>query len=92
MATRKKRRRVKHPLQELREFLGWKPAQLGDSIDRTRTFVSMVEADRTELGRESVIALFDRFRPQLDQLGITAEDLLRGRRVPRPDGDGARAA
>lgn len=68
------------------------PGALGDEINRTRAFVAMVEAGRAELGRISVIALVDRFRPELERLGITAEDLLRGRRARHPDGDGAAAA
>lgn len=68
----------RHPLQVLRESLGVTRTDLADSIDRTRTFISMVESGRTHLGRESVLALFERYRGDLNRLGITAEDLLRG--------------
>lgn len=40
----------------------------------------MAESGATELGRETVIRLFDEFRADLNRLGITAEDLLRGER------------
>lgn len=84
-------RKTRHPLQELREALGLKPAELGERIGRTRAFVAMVEGGHSDMGRESVIALFDVFRDDLNRLGITAEDLLRGTRG-RTDGDSGAGA
>jgi len=83
---------TRHPLQELREALGLKPAELAERIGRTRAFVAMVEGGHSDMGRESVIALFDAFRDELNRLGITAEDLLRGTRERFTDGDGSAEA
>ena len=85
MAPKRKtgvRKRVgKHPLQELREALGKERAEFAESIGRTRPFVAMVEDyEGTDLGRETVLAIFDLYRDALNRLGITAEDLLRGTR------------
>ncbi len=60
------------------------PTELAEAIGRSRPFVVMVENGKTSLGRESVLALFDRYRDALNRLGITAEDLLRGSRERSP--------
>ena len=87
MASRKKkttkarRRSGVHPLQELRLALRLGRDEFAGQIGRTRPFVAMVEDyDGTDLGRETVLRIFDLYRDTLNQLGITAEDLLRGTR------------
>ena len=76
-------RESSHPLRELREALGLNQAELAEAIGRTRVFVSMVENRQTRLGVDTVLAVVDRYRPVLNRLGITAEDLLRGSRSRR---------
>lgn len=85
MARRKsnsvRKRTGSHPLQELRQALGMERDAFAEAIGRTRPFIAMVEDYQdTDLGRETVLRIFDRFRDTLNQLGITAEDLLRGSR------------
>lgn len=77
-----------HPLRELRDALSLTPTELADAVGRSRPFVVMVENGKTSLGRESVLALFDRYRDALNRLGITAEDLLRGSRERSGGDDG----
>jgi len=79
MASRTKRP-VLHPLRELREAVGLSRDQMADRVGRTRPFIAMVEEGDTNLGRETVLSIFDEFRAELNRLGITAEDLLRGQR------------
>jgi transcriptional regulator with XRE-family HTH domain len=82
----KKRRKAKarvlaHPIRELREAVGLTREELAERIGRTRPFITMLEEyEGQELGRETALRLFDEFRTDLNRLGITAEDLLRGYR------------
>ena len=74
---------VPHPLRELREALGLNQSELADAIGRSHAFICMIESGQARLGRETVLAVMDRYRPVLNRLGITAEDLLRGSRSRR---------
>lgn len=76
-----RRREGRHPLQDLRESLGLDRIAFAKAIGCTRPFVAMVEDyEDTDLGRATVLRLFDLYRDHLNRLGITAEDLLRGTR------------
>jgi len=78
----------RHPLQELREAVGLGKEEFAGRIGCTRAFIAMVESQRpaTNLGRATVLSIVDVFRDDLNRLGITAEDLLRGTRERVTDG------
>lgn len=88
--AKKKAPKANHPLQELREAIGLKRDEFATRIGRSRPLVALVETGRAELGRATVLRIFDTFRDDLNRLGITAEDLLRGTRE-RTNGDASAA-
>ena len=57
--------------------------ELAKSLGLTQPFVSQVEAGDSYLGRETSLAIADRWRKEMKREGVTIESLLRGRRQRR---------
>ena len=76
------------PLQELRTALGLTQKELADAIDVHQSQVSEHERTGRGIGRDGLISLADRYRAEMNRLGLTVEDLLRGSRergTPKPN-------
>jgi transcriptional regulator with XRE-family HTH domain len=69
---------IEHPGKVLREVLGLTQADFADSIGMKQPHVSLVEGGSSGYGKEAVLAIMAKYRRECIQLGITAEDLLRG--------------
>lgn len=69
-----------HPLKKLRLHLGFTQDALAKSVGLSQPFVSQVEAGESYLGRETCLAIADKWRGPMKRVGVTVEDLLRGSR------------
>ena len=67
------------PMKALREALGLTQKKVADQIGCDHSLISMAESGR-ELGAQTTKAICDAYRPEMNRLGLTAEDFLRGRR------------
>lgn len=67
-----------HPLQILREDLGWNQAELAEALGNARSAIAMVETKRNPCSRAMSLAVADNFRRRMERLDIDVEDLLRG--------------
>lgn len=67
-----------HPLKKLREHLDMTQDQLAEQVGWSRSFVAQVENGQSNLGRDSILVLFEKYPKQLAKLGIDAVDMLRG--------------
>jgi len=67
-----------HPIARLRDHLGLSRAELGDSLGISRQSVFYVERGDYEFSRQNIIALFDIYRRDLEELKISFEDMARG--------------
>ena len=54
---------------------------LADQIGFTKGRISQMERKGHGASKAAALAVCDHYRPMLHQLGITAEDLLRGKKV-----------
>jgi len=70
---------AEHPVRRLRVFLGLTQRELADRIESHMTYISQVETGSQPLGHEIALRLADHFRAELGKLGLTVEDLLRGK-------------
>lgn len=75
-----------NPLKELRTALGLSQEALAASIDVYQSQVSSHERTGAGIGREGLLRLADRYRTDMNRLGLTVEDLLRGTRTRSPVG------
>lgn len=73
------------PLQELRKALGISQEALADAIDVHQSQVSAHERTGKGIGRDGLLRLADRYRVEMNRLGLTVEDMLRGSRERNPD-------
>lgn len=81
-----------HVLKDLRKALDMTQAEFAAAIGVQQSYISLIENDpNRRLGGETALAIADRFRERMNQLGITVEDLLRGTRGRRPQRRGMEA-
>lgn len=72
-------RKPNKPLIALREALGLSQKDFAIAIGRSWPFVLQAESGRDPIGKDTGLAIVERFRGDMDRLGIELEDLLRGR-------------
>ena len=72
-----------HPLQELRDTLDLSQEGFAAAVGKPlyQSTISTVEAFRSGLSRELALKLAGLYRTEMNGLGITVEDLLRGSRA-----------
>lgn len=70
-----------HPLRALRDASGLSQQAFADRVSVTQALVSAVERRRARLGRDTALRVKDAFGPEMNRLGLTVEDLLRGGRA-----------
>ena len=71
-----------HPLRLLRTTLGLTQLELAESIGVTHGRVSQIECGYGgNLGGPSLLLLAELYRTPMARLGITIEDVLRGKRA-----------
>ena len=69
----------KTPLRRLRLALGLTQLELGTQAGVTGSRISQAELGMSPLARKPILRLRKRHRGVMDRLGITVEDILRGR-------------
>jgi transcriptional regulator with XRE-family HTH domain len=72
-----------HPLKRLREYLEMSHQDLAEALGLARTYVLQVEQGRNRFGGKALLKISDLFGEEMDEIGVTVEDLLREGR-PRP--------
>ena len=70
-----------HPLKTLREATELSRTGFALSIGIGNDFCYQVEEGYENLGAKSALRVADRYRLLMARLGITVEDLLRGKRI-----------
>lgn len=70
-----------NPLRELRKALDLSQDELAEAIDVFQSQVSSHELTGRGIGPDGLLRLAERFRPEMNRLGLTMEDLLRGTRA-----------
>lgn len=68
-----------YPLAALRRRLGLTQSELATRLQTTQPHVSAIESKGEPMGRELALRVLDLYRPDLEELGYSLEDLLRGR-------------
>lgn len=81
MTQKKAKKQRNAVLVEVREALGLSPSEFGEALGITRQQVWNAENGEWGLGSKRILRLVDLYRTELNRLGITAEDLLRGCRA-----------
>lgn len=71
---------AEHPVRRLRTFLGLTQRELAERIDSHMTYISQVETGSQPLGHTVALRIASAFPHEMAKLGLTVEDLLRGRR------------
>lgn len=70
-----------HPLKELRLALKLTQEGFGDTVSVTQSQVSEHELTGRGIGPDGLLRLADKYRVEMNRLGLTIEDLLRGTRA-----------
>jgi transcriptional regulator with XRE-family HTH domain len=83
---------MEHPGETLRKALELTQEEFARSIGRSGPYVCQVEGGRDFYGRVTVLRIAERYREDLNRLGITVEDLLRGCRVQPTEEEPTEAA
>ena len=65
-------------VRQLRKYLQLSQSEFGARVDRTQATISEAE-ERGHIGREAGLAILDAWRPEMQELRLTLEDLLRDR-------------
>lgn len=68
------------PLRRLRDWLKLSQAALGETLGISQAHVSDVEAGKERLGVDPALKAKEAYPKAMTELGLTVEDLLRGRR------------
>lgn len=68
------------PLRRLRLALGLTQLELGTQAGVTASRISQAELRGGPLGIDPTLKIAELYRSSMDRLGITTEDILRGRR------------
>lgn len=76
MSATQNRRRVDHPVAQLRDALGLSLRAFATEIGRTGGYIWQVEERMCPMGAETALLIAERWRKEMLQLGITVEDLV----------------
>lgn len=71
---------MEHPLRELRKTLDLNQREFAESINSHPTYISQMETGVQPMGSLTALRVAEMYRAQMNRLGITVEDLLRGSR------------
>jgi transcriptional regulator with XRE-family HTH domain len=74
---------MRTPMKLLREHLKMSQTALAESLDRDHSLISLAEGGRP-LGGETIRLLLDTYPQQIAELGLSAEDFLRGEVGEKP--------
>lgn len=68
------------PIEQLRRALGLSQTDFGRALGVSQGHVSSLERGSERLGGQTALRAADRWRLEMNRLGITVEDLIRGSR------------
>lgn len=79
---------MEHPLRELRKTVGMNQGAFAEALSTHPTYISQIETGIQPMGSTVALRVAEVFRTEMNRLGITVEDLLRGSRergIPEAD-------
>jgi transcriptional regulator with XRE-family HTH domain len=68
-------------LRRLRVAVGMNQRQFAEAVGINPVYLRQLELKVNPVGHETALKILDRFRPQLLELGITLEEILRDERA-----------
>ncbi len=76
-----------HPLREIRDAAKLTQEAMAERLGSLRTYIAQVEGGHSEVGKDFGLKCLEEFHKEMDSLGISLEELLRGERAPEPEED-----